>query len=151
MPPTRNRKSPASGVTEKSESLLSEARRLAGENGLRPLSFWWKDPETFIARIVSQAQQDPKFRRRLLADLAPPKPGPGVPGRLPKSEVLLSWFEMHEAAVRSFKEAGKLDGDWAWSKDPHRATLEFFASAFKVEINSVAKSLRRAKLKVRTK
>ena len=123
---------------------------MARENGLRPLSFWWKDPETFIARIVSQAQQDPKFRRQLLAVVAQLKPGPGVPGRLPKSEVFLPWFEWHEAAVRSFTESAKPDG-WDLSKDPHRATLEFFASAFKVEINSVAKSLKRAKSKVRTK
>ena len=69
---------------------------------------------------------------------------------MPEPEALLSMFEQDKAFLMSTPESAKPDG-WDLSKDPHRATLEFFASAFKVEINSVAKSLKRAKSKVWTK
>lgn len=106
--------------------------------------------EELLAEVENRARSDKRFRRDLKASTEKFRARQGVPGRLPEPEVLLSMFEQDKAFLMSTPESAKPDG-WDLSKDPHRATLEFFASAFKVEISSVRKSLRRAKSKVGTK
>ena len=55
--------------TKKSESLLSEARRLAEKNGLPPLSPWWRDPGKLISTVVNRAANDRVVRRALVEEL----------------------------------------------------------------------------------
>ena len=103
-------------------------------------------PDELIAEIMDRAASDSKVRRQLLdaIERGPAKRGP--PGRLPKAEVLLPWFEQHQALVQGFSESEK-PASWTWSADPRKATLEFFAQAFNVTMNTVAKAVRSAKKK----